>query len=66
MDLDPAGGGDQHLFVGPAGDPVGNSAFNLVLIEGVLEQDVIHAVIDGEVRLPVSLNHTKKPVLSKD
>lgn len=50
MDLEPAGGGDQHLFVGPAGAPVGNSAFNLVLIEGVLEQGVIHAVIDGEVR----------------
>jgi hypothetical protein len=65
MMLDPAGGGDMHWFVGGS-PPVGNSAFNLVLIEGVLEQGVIHAVIDGEVRLLVSLNHTKKPGSKKD
>lgn len=47
MNLDPAGGGDQHLFL----NPVGNSAFNLVLNQGSLAQDAIHAVINGEVRL---------------
>ena len=63
--LEPAGGGDMHWFVGGQ-PPVGVSAFNLVLVDGVLEQGVIHAVIDGEVRLPVFLNHTKKPGSSKD
>lgn len=47
MNLMPAGGGDNHLFL----DPVGNPTFDLVLGQGVLEQDVIHAVIDGEVSL---------------
>jgi hypothetical protein len=45
MNLDPAGGGDQHLFLDPVGDPT----FNLMLSNGILEQDIIHAVIDGEV-----------------
>lgn len=44
MNLMPAGGGDEHLFL----DPVGNPTFNLVLGQGILEQDIIHAVIDGE------------------
>jgi len=62
MNLDPAGGGDQHLFLNPIGDPT----FNLVLNQGVLAQGIIHAVIDGEVRLPLSSNHTNKLVLTKD
>ena len=37
MNLDPAGGGDQHLFL----DPVGDRTFNLVLNQGVLAQDII-------------------------
>ena len=37
MNLDPAGGGDQHLFLDPVGDPT----FNLVLNQGVLAQDII-------------------------
>lgn len=45
MNLDPAGGGDQHLFL----DPVGDQHFDLVLSSGVLAQADIHAVIDGEV-----------------
>jgi len=45
MNLDPAGGGDQHLFL----DPVGDRHFDLDLSSGILEQDIIHAVIDGEV-----------------
>jgi len=48
MNLDPAGGGDNHLFLAP----VGNPTFNLVLEDDILEQDIIHAVIDGEVNSP--------------
>lgn len=44
MNLDAAGGGDQHLFL----DPVGARTFNLVLNAGVLAQNIIHAVINGE------------------
>jgi hypothetical protein len=47
MNLDAAGGGDQHLFL----DPVGVRTFNLVLNSGVLAQGIIHAVINGEVCL---------------
>jgi hypothetical protein len=47
MNLDPAGGGDKHLFL----NPVGDSAFDLDLNAGVLEQGIIHAVIGGEVSL---------------
>ncbi|KAF4777691.1 hypothetical protein HER10_EVM0005870 [Colletotrichum scovillei] len=39
-----AGGGDQHLYLSPAGD----SAFNLTLVNGVLSRGIIHAVINGE------------------
>lgn len=45
MNLDAAGGGDQHLFL----DPVGARTFNLVLNSGSLAQGIIHAVINGEV-----------------
>jgi len=41
-----AGGVDEHLFLSPAGD----SVFNLVLNNGVLGRDILHAVINGEVR----------------
>jgi hypothetical protein len=47
MNLDAAGGGDQHLFL----DPVGARTFNLVLNSGSLAQGIIHAVINGEVRI---------------
>ncbi|OHE93293.1 hypothetical protein CORC01_11436 [Colletotrichum orchidophilum] len=40
-----AGGGDQHLYLSPAG----NSAFNLTLVNGVLSRGIIHAVINGEM-----------------
>lgn len=60
MNLDPAGGGDQHLFLNPVGDPT----FNLVLNQGILEQDIIHAVINGEVSFLLSLNHTNQLVLT--
>jgi kremen protein len=46
MNLNPAGGGDQHLFL----DPVGDRTFNLVLNAGALAQNIIHAVINGEVK----------------
>jgi kremen protein len=49
MNLDAAGGGDQHLFL----DPIGARTSNLVLNQGSLAQGVIHAVINGEVRLPI-------------
>jgi hypothetical protein len=47
MNLLPAGGGDQHLFL----SPVANPTFNLVLNAGALAQGIIHAVIGGEVNL---------------
>lgn len=46
MNLLPSGGGDQHLFIGPVGNPTNN----LVLIQGVISRGIIHAVINGEVR----------------
>ena len=45
MNLDPAGGGDQHLFLDPVGDPT----FNLVLNQGVLEQDIIVRNISSSI-----------------
>jgi kremen protein len=47
MNLLAAGGGDQHLFIGPVGVPT----FDLKLTQGVIERGVLHAVINGEVRL---------------
>jgi hypothetical protein len=61
MNLDPAGGGDQHLFLDAVGDPT----FNLVLSNGILEQDIIHAVIDGEVWLLLPLDRKSKRMLTK-
>lgn len=44
-----AGGGDQHLYLSPAGDP----ASDLTLINGVITQphggQILRAVINGEV-----------------
>jgi hypothetical protein len=48
MKLNPAGGGDQHLFL----DPVGLRNSNLVLNSGSLAMGIIHAVINGEVSYP--------------
>lgn len=45
MNLWSAGGGDQHLYLSPAGD----AAFNLTLVDGVISRGIIHAVINGEV-----------------
>lgn len=45
MNLLAAGGGDQHLFVGPVGVPT----FDLSLTEGALQHIDIRAVIGGEV-----------------
>ena len=45
MNLFQAGGGDQHLYLSPAGA----SAFDLALNNGVIERGIIHAVINGEV-----------------
>lgn len=47
MNLLPAGGGDQHLFVGPVGNPTSD----LVLTSGSIEKGIIHAVIGGEVNI---------------
>jgi hypothetical protein len=47
MNLLPAGGGDQHLFL----NPVGNPTFDLVLNSGSLAEGIIHAIIGGEVRI---------------
>lgn len=55
----PAGGGDQHLYLGPtAGNPIGN----LTLVNGVITTSMnggplIRAVINGEV-CTVIPNHT--------
>lgn len=46
MNLWSAGGGDQHLYLSPAGD----AASNLTLVNGVISRGDIHAVINGEVR----------------
>lgn len=52
MNLWSAGGGDQHLYLAPAGD----RASDLTLIDGVLTKatvsPVIRAVINGEVSEP--------------
>lgn len=45
MNLWSAGGGDQHLYLSPAGD----AASNLTLVNGVITRGDIHAVINGEV-----------------
>lgn len=45
MNLWSAGGGDQHLYLSPAGD----AANNLTLVDGVISRGIIHAVINGEV-----------------
>ncbi|KAL8403849.1 hypothetical protein RB594_008920 [Gaeumannomyces avenae] len=51
MNLWPAGGGDQHLFLAPAGD----AADDLTLVNGVLTKatvvPTIRAVINGEYEL---------------
>ncbi|KAL2755425.1 hypothetical protein ACRALDRAFT_1064452 [Sodiomyces alcalophilus JCM 7366] len=44
MNLYESGGGDQHLYLSPAGE----YAFDLVLSGGVIEQDGLYAVINGE------------------
>ncbi|CAG8960530.1 hypothetical protein HYFRA_00008250 [Hymenoscyphus fraxineus] len=44
MNLLPAGGGDNHLFVGPVGNPTSD----LILTSGSIEKGIIHAVIGGE------------------
>lgn len=45
LNLWSAGGGDQHLYLSPAGDAVSN----LTLVDGVITRLPIHAVINGEV-----------------
>jgi kremen protein len=45
MNLWESGGGDQHLFLSPAGD----AAFDLTLNQGWVERLPIRAVINGEV-----------------
>ncbi|KAK3324564.1 WSC domain-containing protein [Cercophora scortea] len=44
MNLLAAGGGDQHLFIGPVGTPT----YDLVLRSGVIGRGVLNAVINGE------------------
>lgn len=51
-----AGGGDQHLYLSPAGD----SAFNLTLVNGVISRGIIHAVINGEVNWPLGGGEEKE------
>lgn len=46
LNLWSAGGGDQHLYLSPAGD----SAFDLTLNQGFLQHAGLTAVINGEVR----------------
>ena len=45
LNLWSAGGGDQHLYLSPAGDAVSN----LTLVNGVITRLPIRAVINGEV-----------------
>ena len=62
MNLEPAGGGDQHLFLAPAG----LSYTQLVLSSGVLTTGaqtmnvptIVHAVIGGEVLTKGHLTRT--------
>ncbi|KAL0938321.1 uncharacterized protein CTRU02_204931 [Colletotrichum truncatum] len=44
LNLWAAGGGDQHLYLSPAGA----DAFDLTLVNGVISRGIIHAVINGE------------------
>ena len=49
MNLLPSGGGDQHLYIGPVGDPTND----FTLINGVITHvgnPTVRAVIGGEVR----------------
>lgn len=53
MNFWPAGGGDQHLFLGPT---AGNPISNLTLVDGVITTllgggPIIRAVINGEVTI---------------
>lgn len=45
LNLDQAGGGDQHLYL----SPFGNYSFDIVLSSGVIQWRDISAVINGEV-----------------
>jgi hypothetical protein len=47
LNLEQAGGGDQHLYLSPAG----RDTFNMTLREGIIEWGGIDAVINGEVSL---------------
>ncbi|KAF4122246.1 hypothetical protein GMORB2_7238 [Geosmithia morbida] len=47
LNLWSAGGGDQHLYLSPAGD----SVFDLVLNQGFLQTGALTAVINGEYEL---------------
>lgn len=53
LNLEQAGGGDQHLYLNPAG----KFAFDLLLTKGVIQWDgssnTIFAVINGEVSLGI-------------
>jgi hypothetical protein len=51
MNLWAAGGGDQHLYLSPAGA----AAFNLQLIQGSITQGQIHTVLNGEVSIVVRI-----------
>ncbi|KAK0701971.1 WSC domain-containing protein [Lasiosphaeria miniovina] len=53
MNLLAAGGGDQHLFVGPVGVPT----YDLTLLNGVITHGDIRAVIGGEFS---DIDHTTK------
>ena len=47
LNLWSSGGGDQHLYLSPAGD----AASNLTLVDGVITRLPLRAVINGEVSL---------------
>lgn len=53
-----AGGGDQHLYLSPAGTPVANLSLENGILQrapdGVLQKLIVRAVINGEVSLPPS------------
>jgi len=51
-----AGGGDQHLYLSPAGTPVANLSLENGILQrapdGVLQKLMVRAVINGEVSEP--------------
>jgi len=59
-----AGGGDQHLYLSPAGTPVANLSLENGILQrapdGVLQKLMVRAVINGEVSEPQERKRERK------